>query len=155
MRRSPPAALTAALALTTPALAAPPPAASPFKPGKWDIAVTIDKVQMSGGMGAAVAGALKGKTTHVAHCLTAAEAAKGANEMLSGKSGCTMPRRVMAGGRLSGEIVCHNGPSTSRMAQDGAYTPTSFRIRSRAVESGGAMPMTLDMTHVGARVGDC
>ena len=146
--------LIAVAALAGPALAAPSSGASPFKPGKWDIAVTIDDIKLQNGM-AGVAAVLKGKTTHVTHCMTPAEAADGAKEMMSGKTGCSFPKHVMAGGHLSGETICHNGASTSRIAQDGAYTPVSFKIRSRAVESGGAMPMTMDMTQVGTRTGDC
>ena len=144
-----PLALLLALA-ATPALAAP----SPMKPGQWDIAVTIDDVQMTGSA-AGVAQMMRGRITHIGHCYTAAEAAKGSDAMVTGQTSCTRSKSVMEGGRIAGEMTCQRGRVTSRVTQEGTYSATGFRIKSRAVESGGPMAMTMMTTTVGTRTGDC
>ena len=42
-----------------------------------------------------------------------------------------------------------------QLAEDGGYSPGEFHLKARAVESGSSMPMTMDMTIVGTRTGDC
>ena len=129
-------------------------APSPMRPGQWDIAVTIDDVQTPGSA-AGVAAMMRGRTSHIGHCYTAAEAAKGSDAMITGQTTCVRSKSVMEGGRIAGEMTCQHGRTTSHVTQEGAYTATGFRIRSHVVESGGPMAMTMTTSTIGTRTGDC
>ncbi len=129
----------------------PPGPAVTLKPGQWDIAVTIDDVQIQGPM-AGMASAIRGHTTHAKECLSPTDDPQ---KLLQTAKGCERTKTVIANGRISAAMVCHHGATTSQVADDGPYTPTSFNVKAHAVETGGSMPMTMDMTLVGTRLGDC
>lgn len=133
----------------------PPPSQSSagavLKPGQWDIAVTIDDVQIQGPM-AGMASAIKGHTTHAKQCLSPTDDPQ---KLLQTAKGCERTKTVIANGHISAAMVCHHGATTSQVADDGPYTPTSFNVKAHAVETGGSMPMTMDMTLIGTRLGDC
>lgn len=128
--------------------------ATPVQPGEWETKVTIDAVDMPGAP-PMVANMMRGRTTTVKHCITAADAAKGPQEMLKSNKSCTFTRYSMAGGKLSSEMVCKQGGSTMTATSTGSFTPTSFTGTGKAVTTGGAMPMTMSSTTVGRRIGDC
>ncbi len=138
------------------ALAAPVAAqaqSAGINPGQWEIAVTINSMDMPGAP-PAIANMMKGKTTKVKHCITPEEAARGPQELLKSDKSCTFTRYSMTGGALSSEMVCKQGGGMMTATTTGSFTPDSFTATGRTVSTGG-MPMTMTSTSVGQRVGDC
>lgn len=127
---------------------------TPVTPGQWDISVRIDSAEMPG-MPAAVARMMTGRTTHVKHCITAADAARGPQDLLRSNSGCQFTRYSMAGGKLSSEMTCRQGGATTTTTSTGSFTPTSFTATGRSVTAGGPMPMTMTSTSTGRLLGPC
>jgi hypothetical protein len=123
------------------------------QPGEWEIAVTVDAMDMQGAP-AAAANLLVGKTATAHTCLTADDAAKGPKKLLESSKACSFERYSMEGGKLSGEMVCLKGEKEMRVLTEGRYTPTSFRATGKAAVAGDN-PMTMDSTSVGKRIGDC
>lgn len=150
------AAAALLVALTAPATASPAAAQvrPSVSPGMWDIATTLDNVQVQGAM-AGMGAMLRGKTMRMQHCITPEEAARGPAEAANARKNCTYAKQSVSGGHLSVEAVCHHGPTTEQIAEDGEYSPGGFHMKARAVQTGGSMPMTMDMTIVGTRTGDC
>ncbi len=141
-----------AVIVAAPAAAVPPPAY--MQPGMWDIATTIDNVQMQGPM-AGVGAMMRGKTTRMQHCVTAEEAARGPAEAANARKDCTFARQSVSGGRVSVEGTCRRGAMVEQITEDGEYGPGGFRLKARAAGTGGPMPMVMDMSIVGTRTGDC
>lgn len=123
------------------------------QPGEWEIAVTVDAMDMQGAPGA-VANLLVGRTATSKTCLSQDDAEKGPKKLLESSRECAFDRYEMAGGRLSGEIVCKTGDREMRVVTEGRYTPTSFRATGKATVLGDE-PMKMDSTSVGRRIGDC
>lgn len=123
-------------------------------PGQWETAVTINTVDAPGAP-AFIAKMMAGKTTRVKHCITAADAARGPQDMLKQSKTCTFTRYSMANGKLSSEISCVNGGQTTVSTSTGSFTPTSFTAQGRSVTTGGSMPMTVTTTATGRLVGPC
>jgi hypothetical protein len=123
------------------------------EPGEWEIAVTVDAMDMQGAPGA-VANLLVGKTATAHTCLTPEEARKGPKKLLESSKDCVFDHYSMENGRVSGEMVCLKGDHEMRVLTEGRYTPTSFRATGKAVVAGDD-PMKMDSTSVGKRVGDC
>ncbi len=138
----------AALALALPAQAAPG-----IQPGEWEIAVTINSVDMPGAP-AGVANMMRGKTTTIRHCITPADAARGPQDMMKSDRTCTFTRYSMTGGQLSSEMTCVRRNMTITATSSGSFTPVSFTATGRSVATGG-MTMTTTSTTTGRRVGDC
>lgn len=123
------------------------------QPGEWEIAVTVDAMDMQGAPGA-IANLLVGKTATSQTCLSQEDAEKGPKKLLESSKECAFDRYAMANGRLSGEIVCRKSDREMRMLTEGRYTPTSFQATGKATVVGeGAMKM--ESTSVGRRIGDC
>ena len=137
-------------AAATLALAQPPG----VQPGQWETKVTINTVDMPGAP-PTVANMMRGKTTTIRHCMTAEEAAKGPQEMMKNNKACTFTRYSMTGGKLSSEMVCKQGNSTTTATTAGTFTPTSFNATGKTVTTGGSMPVTMTSTTSGQRVGAC
>lgn len=128
--------------------------ASGVLPGQWDIAVTTDSVTMTG-MPPEVAKSMTGRTVHIKHCITPAEAATGPQAILRGDKSCTFTKYQMLGGRLHAEMLCRPpGGGTMTSVSDGSVTPTGFRATGRTVMTGAAA-MTMTATTVGTRLGAC
>lgn len=127
---------------------------SPVTPGQWDIAVTINTVEAPGAP-PFIARMMQGKTTRVKHCITAADAARGPQDMLKSSKTCTFTKYSMANGRLDSAMTCTSGGQTTTSTSTGSFTPTSFSAQGRSVTSGGSMPMTVTSTTSGKLVGAC
>jgi hypothetical protein len=140
--------LFAALA-ATPALAA----AQGVQPGQWEILTTVQSIDMPGAP-PQVAAMMKGKPIRISQCITAADAAKGPQEMMKSNKQCRFTRYSMVGGKLSSEMVCNQGGGTMTATSSGTFTPTSFTTSGRSVMT-GAQKMTLTATTVGKRIGAC
>lgn len=139
----------AAIALPSLAIAQ----ATAVQPGLWDMASTINTVDMPSAPPAA-ARMMQGRTTTFRHCITPEEASRGPQEMLKANKACTFTRFSLAGGRISSEMVCKQGGGTMTATTSGSYTPTSFSTTGKSVVTGPAA-MTMTMTSTGHRVGDC
>ena len=122
-------------------------------PGLWEIAVTINTVDMPGGP-AFVAKMMQGKTTRVKQCITPADAAKGPQEMLKSAKGCTFTKYSMQNGRMNSELTCAQGGQTTTSVSSGTFTPASFTSSARSVTT-GQMPMTMTSTANGKLIGPC
>ena len=122
-------------------------------PGEWDMAITTDSMSMPG-MDADAMKAMAGRTVHVRHCITPADAARGPQDMLKASKECTFTHYSMVGGRLHSETVCKEPGGTMTAVGDGTFTATGFTMKSRSTMTGGA-PMTIVATMIGKRVGAC
>ena len=127
--------------------------ASPVQPGLWEIAATVDTVDMPSAP-PAVAKMMQGKTTTIRHCITPEEASRGPQDILKANKACTFTRYSMAGGRLRFEMVCKQNGGTMSAKTTGAFTPTSFVAKGRSVITGAAT-MTMTSTSTGRRLGPC
>ncbi len=124
------------------------------QPGEWDIAATVNSVDMPNAP-PGIAAMMIGKTKHILHCITPEEASRGPQDMMKSDKSCKFTRYDMAGGKLSSEMVFKQGGGTMTATSTGSFTPTSFNSSGRSVMTGGAMTMTLTATTVGKRVGEC
>ena len=138
--------IVAALVLAAPAIAQ-------VTPGKWDIVTTINSVDMPGAP-PFIANMMKGKPIKISHCLTAEEAARGPQEMMKSRKECRFTRYSMAGGKLDSVMVCEQGSNVTTATSTGSFTSTGFTSNARSVTTGN-QPMTMTMTAVGTRTGDC
>ncbi len=143
----------ALLGLLALAAALPAQAAPGIQPGEWEIAVTINSVDMPSAP-AGVANMMRGKTTTIRHCITPADAARGPQDMLKSDRSCSFTKYSMAAGRLSSEMTCVRRGMTLTASSSGTFTPVSFTATGRSVATGG-MTMTTTSTTTGRRVGDC
>ena len=141
--------LVAALAVPAAALAQ----AGSITPGEWDMAITTDSIMMPG-MDASMSKAMAGRTTHIRHCITPADAARGPQDMLKGSKECTFSHYSMIGGRLHSETTCKQPGGTMTAVGDGTFTPTGFTMKSKSTMTGDSA-MTITATMVGKRVGAC
>lgn len=124
-------------------------------PGEWDIAVTMNSVEMPG-QPRAVTQMMVGKTNHVRHCITAADAARGPQDLMKAAKGCTFTRYTMIGGKLSSEMSCSQpGGGTMTAVSSGSFTPTGFTTTGRSMMTGNGMAMKMTSTTVGKRLGPC
>jgi hypothetical protein len=133
----------------SPALAA----AQAVQPGQWDILTTVQSVDMPGAP-PQMAAMMKGRPIRVSQCITAADAAKGPQQLMKSNKQCRFTRYSMTGGRLSSEMVCDQGGGTMTATSTGSFTPTSFTTTGRTVMT-GAQKMTMTATTVGKRIGAC
>jgi len=135
-------------------LAAPLAAqAEGVQPGQWEIAVTVDAVDMPGGP-PMVAKMMTGRTVKVKHCITPEDAARGPQDMLKSAKSCTFNRYEMKAGKMTSDMTCQQGGVTTRTVSSGTFTPVGFTAQGRATVTGD-MPMTMSSTSVGRRLGDC
>lgn len=131
----------------------PAAAVAQVTPGQWEIAVTIDSVDMPG-QPPMVANMMKGRTTKVKHCITPEEAARGPQDMMKANKACTFTRYSMVGGKLSSEMTCKTGEGVMTSVSSGSFTPTSFTTTGRTVQT-GQMAMTMTSRSTGRLVGPC
>ena len=124
------------------------------QPGEWDIAATVNSVDMPGAPPGLTA-AMIGKTKHISHCITPEEAARGPQDMMKSDKSCKFTRYSMVGGKLSSEMVCQQGGGTMTASSTGSFTSTTFTSSGRSVMKAGPSTMTLTATTVGKRVGEC
>lgn len=122
-------------------------------PGQWEIAVTINSVNVPG-QPDTIAKMMTGKTTKVTHCITPEEAARGPQDMMKTNKECKFTRYSMVGGKMNSEMVCNMGSGTMTAVSSGSFTPTSFSSTSRAVQT-GPMTMTMNSSSTGRLVGPC
>lgn len=122
-------------------------------PGQWEIAVTINSVDMPG-QPDFIAKMMTGKTTKVKHCVTPEEAARGPQDMLKSSKACSFTRYSMVGGKLNSEMVCKQGGSVTTSVSSGSFTPTGFTATGRSVST-GQMPMTMQSSSTGRLLGPC
>lgn len=123
-------------------------------PGQWDIAVTTESIQMEG-MPPGATDSMRGKTIHIQHCITPAEASRGPQEMLKANKSCTFGKMTMIAGRVHAEISCAQpGGGMMSSISDSTYTPAGFISHGRTTMT-GQMKMTSVATTVGKRVGAC
>lgn len=122
-------------------------------PGQWDIAVTTTSIEMPD-MPPEVARSMAGRTVHVQHCMTPAEAARGPQEMLKSGQNCSFTHYTMLAGRLHSEVMCKQPGGTMVGTSDGTFTPTGFTATGKTVMR-GQTTMTMTATTVGKRIGAC
>ena len=123
------------------------------QPGRWEIAITINSVEMKG-VPPGIAKMMIGKTTRVRHCITPEAAARGPQDLLKSDKSCVFTRYSMVGGRLDSAMSCRQGGGTMTAVSTGTFTPTGFTATGRSVSS-GEMATTMTSTSVGRRIGDC
>jgi hypothetical protein len=122
-------------------------------PGQWEIAVTINTVDMPGGP-AFVAKMMQGKTTRIKHCITPEEAARGPQDLLKSSKSCTFTKYSMQNGRMNSEMTCTTGGQTTTSVSSGSFTPASFTATGRSATT-GQMPMTMTSSSTGRLLGPC
>ena len=81
------------------------------QPGRWEIAITINSVEMKG-VPPGIAKMMIGKTTRVRHCITPEAAARGPQDLLKSDKSCVFTRYSMVGGRLDSAMSCRQGGGT-------------------------------------------
>lgn len=128
-------------------------AAQAVQPGQWDIATTIDSIDMPGAP-PQVAAMMRGRTTHIKHCISAEDAAKGPQELMKSNKSCRFTRYSMAGGKLDSEMTCTQGGGTMTAVSTGSFTPTSFATTGTVTMS-GAQAMRMTASTAGKRIGAC
>jgi hypothetical protein len=138
-----------AIAAAAPAIAQ----SSPIQPGQWQIAITVNAMEMPGAP-AGIARMMVGRTTRVKHCITPADAARGPQELIKSDKSCTFSRYSMAGGKLQSTMTCKRGGNLVTTETTGSFDATSFTATGRSVTT-GSMPMTMTATSVGRRLGNC
>lgn len=122
-------------------------------PGQWEMAVTINTVDMPNAP-PMVAKMMQGRTSTIRHCITPEEAARGPQEAMKSDKSCSFTHYSAAGGKLSSEMVCTQSRGTLTATSSGTYTATSFAATGKSVMS-GSNPMTMTTTTSGHRIGDC
>lgn len=137
-------------------------AAIQLTPGRWETAVTIDRMDIPG-MPSAVAAQMKqqlSKAAHGASCLTPEQARKPAADFFSGKHGdeCRYDRFTMRGGAIDATMTCGRAGPKVAATLKGTYGPDNFHM-SIAMDGKGrssmpTMAMTVDARHAGACRGD-
>ncbi len=127
--------------------------AQTVQPGQWDIAITTDSMTMAD-MPPEVAAAMRGKTIHVKHCITPAEAARGPQAMLGAQKECAFTKYTVLGGRMHSEMTCKQPGGLMKSVSDGTFTPTGFTATGKTVLTGNGA-MTMSATTVGKRTGTC
>lgn len=141
--------LTAALLVPAAVLAQ----ATGVMPGQWDIAITTTSMTMAD-MPPEVAKTMIGRTIHVKHCITPAEALSGPQAMLRSDKSCTFGKYQMLGNRLHAEMSCKQPGGMMHSVSDGTFTPTGFTTTGKTVMTGDGA-MTMSATTVGTRTGAC
>ncbi len=127
--------------------------AAGVQPGKWEIAVTVNSMEMPG-LPAGIAKMMVGKTTRIKHCITPADAARGPQDLLKAGKACTFSKYSLVGGKMNSEFTCTSGGQVTTTVSSGRFAPTEFTATGRAVAT-GSTPMTMTSTSVGRRIGDC
>ncbi len=135
-----------------------------MQPGQWETTVKVASIEGTG-LPPEVQNAMKQqKQEHkVQTCLTPEQAEKPPQEMLGAMKGCTYEKFSMAGGTMSGTMVCKNMPGMAgeiRSAMSGSFTSTSYDFTSETQMDMPAMPggggkMTTKTQISGKRLGDC
>lgn len=143
------AASLACIALAGPATAQ----TAGVTPGQWEIAVTINSMEMTG-VPAGVARMMVGKTTRVKRCMTPEEAARGPQDLLKADKSCVFKRYSMVNGRLSSEMSCKQGGDVMTAVTEGRFDATSFTATGRSTTT-GQMPVTMTSTSIGRWIGEC
>jgi hypothetical protein len=123
------------------------------QPGNWTIDTTITSVDMPGAPPAMVA-RLKGHKTHASRCLSAAEAARGPQEVVRDAKGCKMIRYDRKAGKLDAQMVCKDAQGTLTTTSTGTFTSSSYNTTAKMVRTGGQR-MSMTMESVGKRTGSC
>jgi hypothetical protein len=129
------------------------------RPGLWE--VTSDIVSATEpGLPVEVAERMKGRRRAVRHCVTPEQAAQPSSSFIAvRRSGrCRDEAFEMAGGRISGAMVCRDGSGVeSRVRTSGRYSPESYEMRME-METPGILKgrvMTIVTREAGRRIGDC
>ncbi len=122
-------------------------------PGQWDIAITTTGMTMAD-MPPEIATSMIGRTIHVKHCITPAEAANGPQAMLRSDKSCTFGKYQVTGNRLHAEMSCKQPGGMMNSVSDGTFTPTGFRTTGKTVLTGDGA-MTMSAMTVGTRTGAC
>lgn len=121
--------------------------------GQWEIAVTVDTMEMPD-MPAAVARMMVGKTTRVKHCISPEAAARGPQDLIRTDKSCVFDSYSMKDGQLNSAMTCRRGGSTMSTVTTGSFTAKSFTATGRTVST-GARPMRMTATSRGKFVGAC
>jgi hypothetical protein len=130
-----------------------------IKPGQWEIAVAIDKMEMPG-MPAGASDRMK-QTQKTSTCITPEQAAKPAGDLFAGKgaSNCKFDTFTMTDGKMNATMSCKQPdmPGTSKTVMSGSYGATEFSNEVTSTISGmpGGQTMTMHATSSGHRVGEC
>lgn len=135
-----------------------------MQPGQWE--TTVKVVSIDGpGLPPEVQNAMKQqKQEHkVATCLTPEQAEKPPEEMLGATKGCTYEKFSMAGGAMSGTLVCKGMPGMTgevRSSMSGTFSSTRYDFTSETqmdmpAAPGGGGKMTTKTQISGKRIGEC
>jgi hypothetical protein len=126
-----------------------------LQPGQWESRLEI----LNADMPQMPAGAPGMPPMSARFCITPEQAANPNADVLGGgrnnPQGCTTENYTVAGGRISGTIVCAMGGSTNRTTISGQFTPTTYEMTMQSrTDAGGTA--TDSQTRISARrIGDC
>lgn len=124
-----------------------------MQPGQWESRLEIPNMpQMP-------AGAPGMPPMSARFCITPEQAANPNADVLGGgrnnPQGCTTENYTVAGGRISGTIVCAMGGTTTRTTINGEFTPTSYEMRMQSRSEGPGGPPDSETRITARRIGDC
>jgi hypothetical protein len=132
-----------------------------FQPGLYQAKVEIKQFDMPG-MPKGLVEAMKSRMLEkpLTYCLTAEDAAKGAQSMKErmGKGQCHFDRFDASGGTVDSDMTCQSssGKGTLHAVAHGTYTETSSVMSSKVdMAVGGAGQMHMEQVTTTTRVGDC
>ena len=129
------------------------------RPGRWESAMKIEKMDLPGMPPEAQAAMQKGLGTAKTFitCLTPEQVNRpNAGFFGAHETGCTYQHFTMAGGTLDAEMTCNRAPMQMHMTMQGNYSPDSYAIRvSNQGEMAPGKTMSTTMSISSRRVGDC
>lgn len=127
------------------------------EPGLYKATITMTGVDIPG-MPPEMKNHGAGMTTTVEECLTAEDASKGFEELVTqGQQGeCTFEKFDVNGGKMDGVLVCKTPQGESRMTMSGTTTRTSSEFTaSTKINFEGMGEGTMNFTAKNERIGDC
>ena len=129
------------------------------RPGRWESAMKIDKMELPGMPPQAQAEMQKslGATRTFASCLTPEQVNRpNAGFFGSHQTGCTYQHFTMAGGTIDAEMTCDRAPMQMHMTMQGTYSNDNYTIHVNnqgTVAPGKTMSSTMSIES--RRVGEC
>ena len=142
------------------------PSAVSLQPGMWETTIQFNSVDLPGAPPQELAAmrAMMGRPQTSSRCVTPAEAANPAQQMLNpngGSNGCQFSESTFAGGTIRVHGTCQApGRGTAQTNMDGSYTATTIQATVSSeihAPAGTAGPQTARMsgTLTSHRTGDC
>lgn len=135
--------------------------AAKLKPGKYEMTMTVNKVDVPGMPPEAKAQMeqMMGQPQKMDYCLTAEKSEKGLQDMLSKMNGdCTYSNFEVSGAKIAGAMACTaptGGTMKSSMTGNATDETTNLQMKVEVTQPGMPATMKMESTMAMKRVGDC